>query len=276
MTNAKNATHEMNTVILGGAGKTGRRVAERLARKGVPNRLASRSTPVPFDWQDDTTWEAAIAGARAAYLTYYPDLAVPGAAEQVRRLSNLAVDAGVERLVLLAGRGEPQVRPAEDGVRESGAAFTILECAFFNQNFDEGWVQPVSDVIAFPGGDTLEPFIDCDDIADVVVEALTDPRHDGHTYELTGPRTLSFGEAVETLARASGRPLRYQAVSLDEYGEMLSDALPPHEVKFFLELFGWLMDGHNAHTTDDVRRVLGRAPKDFRSYARDAAGALVG
>jgi uncharacterized protein YbjT (DUF2867 family) len=260
------------TVILGGAGKTGRRVAERLARKGRPSRLASRSTAIPFDWEDEATWEATLAGAGAAYLTYYPDLAIPGAAERVRRLSRLAVDSGVERLVLLAGRGEPQVQPAEDAVRESGAAFTILECAFFNQNFDEGWVQPVGDVIAFPGGSTLEPFVDCDDIADVAVEAFTDPRHDGRTYELTGPRALSFGEAVETLARASGRPLRYAAVSLEAYGEMLRDALPPHEVKFFLDLFGWLMDGHNSFTTNDVRRVLGREPKDFRDYARDAAG----
>jgi len=267
-------TNSTTTVILGGAGKTGRRVADRLARKGVPSRLASRSTAIPFDWNDESTWEAAVAGASAVYVTYYPDLAVPLAAGNVRRLAGLAADSGVGKLVLLAGRGEPQVHPAEEAIRESGVAFTILECAFFNQNFDEGWVQPVDDVIAFPGGSTLEPFIDCDDIADVAVEALTDPRHDGKTYELTGPRTLSFGEAVETLARASGRPLRYGAVSLEEYGEALSNALQPDEVKFFLELFGWLMDGHNAFTTDGVRRVLGREPKDFRDYAREAAGAF--
>lgn len=263
------------TVILGGAGKTGRRVAARLAAKGLPSRLASRSSATPFDWSDENTWEAAIAGARAVYVTYYPDLAVPGAAEDVRRLARLAAETGVGRLVLLAGRGEPQVHPAEQAIRESGVPFTILECAFFDQNFDEGWVQPVEDVIAFPGGSTLEPFIDCDDIADVAVAALTDPRHDGQTYELTGPRAISFGEAVETLARASGRPLRYAPVSLEAYGEMLSEALPPDQVKFFLELFGWLMDGHNAFTTDGVQRVLGREPKDFRDYARNAARGLV-
>lgn len=268
MTNSNSNT----TVILGGAGKTGRRVADRLAAKGLASRLASRSTAIPFDWNDENTWEAAVAGAGAVYLTYYPDLAVPGAAAHVQKLASLAADSGVGRLVLLAGRGEPQVHPAEDAVRESGVPFTILECAFFDQNFDEGWVQPVDDVIAFPGGTTLEPFIDCDDIADVAVEALTDARHDGQTYELTGPRLLTFGEAVETLAQASGRPLRYAAVSFEQYGELLSHDLPPDEVKFFLELFGWLMDGHNAFTTDGVKRVLGREPRDFRDYARAAAG----
>ena len=267
-------TDSKTTVILGGAGKTGRRVADRLAAKGLPSRLASRSSAVPFDWSDEQTWEPAIAGAGAVYVTYYPDLAVPGAADDVRRLTELAAGTGVGRLVLLAGRGEPQVHPAEEAVRESGVPFTILECAFFAQNFDEGWVRPVDDVIAFPGGSTLEPFIDCDDIAAVAVEALTDTRHDGRTYELTGPRAISFGEAVETLAQASGRPLRFAAVSLEEYGEMLSHALPPDEVKFFLELFGFLMDGHNAFTTDGVRQVLGREATDFRDYARRAARGL--
>jgi uncharacterized protein YbjT (DUF2867 family) len=265
-------TISKTTAILGGAGKTGRRVADRLTARGLPSRLASRSTAIPFDWQDESTWEAAIADAGALYLSYFPDLAVPGAAEHVRRLTALAADSGVGRLVLLAGRGEPQVRPAEDAVRECGVPFTILECAFFDQNFDEGWVQPVGDVIAFPGGSTPEPFIDCDDIADVAVEALTDPRHDGRTYELTGPRTLGFAEAVDTLARSSGRPLRYANVSLEEYGELLGRELPPDMVKFFLELFGSLMDGHNAYTTDDVRRVLGREPRDFADYARRVAG----
>lgn len=270
MTNASKTT-----LILGGAGKTGRRVADRLVAKGLPVRMASRSTEVPFDWNDEETWISALANVGAIYVTYYPDLAVPGAAEHVRKLTRCAVDSGVSRIVLLAGRGEPQVRPAEAAIRESGVEFTILECAFFCQNFDEGWVQPVDGVIAFPAGAVAEPFIDCEDIADVAVVALTEDGHVGKTYELTGPRLLTFSEAAEELAKAWDQPLRYMPVSGEQYAEMLAPHLPPAEVKFFVELFGWLLDGHNAHITDGVERALGRKARDFSEYARDAATAVL-
>lgn len=261
------------TVILGGNGKTGRRVAQRLAARGRPVRMASRSSEIPFDWSDEATWAPALAGAGALYVTYYPDLAVPGAADHVRAVSRLAVEAGVRRIVLLAGRGEPQVHPAERAVRDCGVDYTILECAFFAQNFDEGLLRPVDGVVVFPARDVREPFIDCDDIADVAVAALTERGHDGKTYELTGPRALTFGEATAMMAAASGRPLRYESVSFEAYGELLAPHMAAPEIAFFLDLFRALLDGHNASPTDDVARVLGRPARDFGDYARDAAAA---
>lgn len=259
------------TVILGGTGKTGRRVAGRLEAMGRPVRAVSRSSAIPFDWNQPRTWAPALAGAEALYITYHPDLAVPGAAEHVRRVTRVAVDQGVERIVLLAGRGEPQVLPAEAAVREAGVAHTILECAFFDQNFDEGLLAPVNDTIYFVADTVAEPFVDCEDIADVAVAALTDPAHDGQTYELTGPRSLTFPEAVDALAEASGRPLRYVPVSFERYAEMLAPHLPADQIDFFIALFRWLIDGHNAPTADGVERALGRAARDFTAYARDAA-----
>src|SRR5437762_10655025 len=114
--NTTQANTTQTTLILGGAGKTGRRVAQRLTARGLPVRMASRSSEVPFDWNDERTWRGALVGVDAAYITYYPDISVPGAAEQVRRLSRLAVERGVRKLVLLAGRGEPMVAPAEQAV----------------------------------------------------------------------------------------------------------------------------------------------------------------
>ncbi len=257
-----------NTVILGGNGKTGRRVAERLQVRGETVRLASRSSAIPFDWQDQATWEPALAGARALYLTYYPDLALPGAADEVGQLSRLAARRGVEHIVLLAGRGEPQVHPAEDAVRNSGAAFTILECAFFNQNFNEGLLAPQDGIIAFPAGAVTEPFIDCDDIADVAVAALTDQKHAGKTYELTGPGLLSFAEATAILGSAWEQPLRYQQLSYEEYGQLMTGVLPPPAIDFFLSLFRTLLDGHNAHTTDTVEQILGRPASRFEDFAQ--------
>lgn len=259
------------TVIVGGTGKTGRRVADRLAAKNLPHRAVSRSSAVPFDWKDETTWDAALAGARNLYITYYPDLAVPGAAEDVRRLSARAVASGVQHIVLLAGRGEPQVHPAEEAVRASGATWTIFECAFFNQNFTEGVLATQDGKLVFPGGDVAEPFIDCDDIADCVVEALTDPAHQNQTYELTGPRALTFAQAAAALSEATGEPVVYVPVSFEAYAEVLGEHMPPPVVAFFIDLFRFLMDGHNSHTTDGVQRVLGRPARDFRAHARSAA-----
>ena len=237
------------TVVVGGRGKTGRRVVERLRAKGLPVRPVSPSAAIPFDWEDEASWGPALRGAEALYLTYYPDLAVPGAAEHVRRLSARAVAEGVRHIVLLAGRGEPQVHPAEDAVRASGASWTILECAFFMQNFDEGLLAPQGDTIAFPAGGVREPFIDCDDIADVAVAALTDPAaHAGQTYELTGPRLLTFGEATEHLARATGRPLRYLPVSFEQYWQH-ETAKVDHEMKLVCEDLWQLANGEAASIT---------------------------
>src|SRR6188768_2480807 len=206
-------SNQKSTLVVGGLGKTGRRVAERLRRAGVPVRLGSRSSAPAFDWNDEKTWPRALDGVRAAYVTYHPDLALPGAAHQVRRFAAEAVQSGVEQLVLLSGRGEPRVLPAERAIIESGARYTLLRCAFFAQNFSEGALTPVGDEIVFPAVSGTEPFVDADDIADVAVEALVSERHDGRSYDLTGPRLMSFADAAHELSRASGRPIRYVPVS---------------------------------------------------------------
>jgi uncharacterized protein YbjT (DUF2867 family) len=207
------------TLVLGGTGKTGRRVVKRLIAQGVPTRVGSRSGEPPFDWEDRSTWAPVLEGVRSAYVSYYPDLAAPDATEAVGSFAELAVKSGVPRLVLLAGRGEPEAERAEDAVRESGAELTIVRSTWFAQNFSEDyWVEGIrSGELALPAGDVPEPFVDAEDIADVAVAALTDDRHIGELYELTGPRLLSFAEAVGEIAQAAGRDIRYVPVSLEEF-----------------------------------------------------------
>lgn len=266
-------TKQLETLLIGGAGKTGRRVEARLRERGVPVRMASRSSAARFDWADESTWEPALGDARAVYITVYPDLAAPWAAERVGKLARLATARGAERLVLLSGRGEHQVWPAERAVREAGAAFTIVRCAFFCQNFSEGaFVEGIlGGELAFPAGEVREPFVDADDIADVVTAALTDERHAGQIYELTGPRLLSFGDATAEISRVSGRSVRYTPISGAAYQEMLAPYLPRDEAAFLVELFGTLLDGHNSLLADGVQRALDRRPRDFADYARGAA-----
>jgi uncharacterized protein YbjT (DUF2867 family) len=259
--------------VIGAGGKTGRRVADRLVAAGVRVRPASRSGETRFDWEDRATWAPALDGADAAYITYYPDLAFPGAADIVGSFADLAVTNGVRRLVLLSGRGEEGARQAEVRVQESGADWTIVRCAFFNQNFSETFVEAVRHgMLAMPGGDTAEPFLDADDIADVVVAALTDDRHIGRLYELTGPRLLTLTQAAAELSSAVGRGVRYVPVTAQEYAsELVTHGLPEEEAVPIAELIAEVLDGRNSHLTDGVQRALGRPPRDFADYARDTA-----
>ncbi|MDA4629700.1 NmrA family transcriptional regulator, partial [Escherichia coli] len=175
-------------LIVGGTGKTGRRVAERLTARNLPVRIGSRSGNPAFDWEDRNTWLPALNGVKAAYITYYPDLAIPGATETVEAFARLAVDNGVKRLVLLSGRGEHEAQRADKAFQQSGADWTIVRASWFAQNFSENVMLAsiLAGELALPVGDVGEPFIDANDIADVVAAALTDDRHIGELYEVTG------------------------------------------------------------------------------------------
>jgi uncharacterized protein YbjT (DUF2867 family) len=267
-------TDTQETLVLGGTGKTGRRVVQRLRARGVPTRIGSRSGEPRFDWEDRSTWPPVLEGVRSAFVSYYPDLALPGAVETVGSFAELAVESGVPRLVLLAGRGEPEAEQAEHAVRESGADLTIVRSTWFAQNFSEDyWVDGIrGGELALPAGDVPEPFVDADDIADVAVAALTDDRHIGEVYELTGPRLLSFADAVDEIAEAVGRDIHYVPISLDDFAAAAAVQDAPAEIiELLTRLFGEVLDGRNAHLTDGVQRALGREPRDFSEYARDAA-----
>jgi uncharacterized protein YbjT (DUF2867 family) len=262
------------TLVLGGTGKTGRRVSQRLAARGLPTRIGSRSGTPPFDWEDRATWAPALQDVGPVYVSYYPDLAVPGAVETVGSFAELAVENGVPRLVLLAGRGEPEAELAEQAVRDSGAELTIVRSTWFAQNFSEDYMLDyvLRGEVALPAGDVPEPFVDADDIADVAVAALTEDGHEGQLYELTGPRLLTFAEAVDEIATASGREIRYVPVSLEEHAAAAAEQGVPGEfIDLLTYLFGEVLDGRNAHLTDGVQRALGRGPRDFSEFARDAA-----
>jgi len=261
-------------LVLGGKGKTGRRVVERLNRLDREVRIASRSTVPSFDWNDRQNWADVLQGVGAVYITYQPDLAVPGAVEAVRHLVELALEAGVNRLVLLSGRGEEEAQRAEQVLRDSNADWTIVRAGWFAQNFSENFLMDgvLTGQVVLPAIVAKEAFVDADDIADVVVEALMDDRHIGELYEVTGSRLMTFGEAVNEISLACGRDIKFTEVSHEEYKELLiSHHLPDDLVWLIMYLFTTVMDGRNEHLNDGIQRALGRAPKDFSDYARDVA-----
>jgi uncharacterized protein YbjT (DUF2867 family) len=269
----KNAQQKGTTLVLGGTSKTGRRVVHRLERRGLPVRVGTRSGEPPFDWEDRSTWAPVLDGVGSAYISHYLD-ALPGAAETVGSFAELAVANGVRRQVLLSGRGEPEAERVEAAVRDSGAELTILRSTWFAQNFSEGAFLDfvLAGEVTLPAGDTPEPFVDVDDIADVAVAALTEEGHAGEIYELTSPRLLTFEEAVGEIARAANRKIRYVPVSMPEFESLLAEQEVPAEYVWLLTyLFTEVLDGRNAHLTDGVQRALGREPRDFADYVRDAA-----
>lgn len=262
-------------LVIGATGKTGRRLVEKLTVSGHRVRAASRFSSTHFDWDQPATWEPALSETRAVYICYFPDLAFPGAAASVAAFIDLALTCGVSRLVLLSGRGEAGAREAELHLQGSGADWTILRCAFFNQNFDEVFLGAIRHgQIAAPGARTPEPFLDADDIAEVAHAALTDDRHIGHLYDLTGPRLLTFADAAAEISTATGRTIGYRSISPIEFAtDLVTAGYTPEEATPIAELFAEVLDGRNAHLTDGVQQALGRAPTDFTHYAQTTAAA---
>ncbi|MDF3131077.1 NAD(P)H-binding protein [Kiritimatiellaeota bacterium B1221] len=261
-------------LIIGGNGKTGSRVLARLHAKGIPARNGSRSSTPAFDWNRAETWAPALHNVDAVYITYHPDLTMPAAPGHIQAFVETAVKAGVTHLVLLSGRGEAEARRCEKIVQASGVDWTIARCSFFNQNYSEAFLRDavMQGTLALPVGDVLEPYVDAEDIADVVTAALSEPGHEGQIYELTGPRLLHMNDIAAEISRATGRPLVYQPIRFDQFREGLAqEGLPPDLVDLFVFLFREVMDGRNASVQDGVQRALGRAPRDFSEYARATA-----
>ena len=277
MTNTSPTNHTASprpVLVLGGTGKTGRRIVDRLRALDVPVRIGSRSAQPSFDWDDESTWTPALEGVGAVYLSYYPDLAAPGATDVIGALAGVAVAAGVEHLVLLSGRGEDEAQACERLIQHAGVDWTILRASWFSQNFSESYLLDavLRDEVVVPAGDVPEPFVDADDIADVAVAAFTEDGHTGQLYELTGPRMLTFEEATAEIAKAVDREIAFVPVSPADYAAALTaEGVPSDVIDLVLYLFTTVLDGRNASIADGVQRALGREPRDFYDYAWDTA-----
>ena len=264
-----------NILVIGATGKTGRKVVAGLRKRNQNVRLGARSSQPAFDWDNRSTWTKALEGMEKVYVVYYPDLAVPGAYEAIKELTQKAKDAGVKKIVLLSGKGEKEAERCEQLVAQSGMDYTLVRASWFNQNFSESFLlDPIlAGHVALPMPDAKIPFVDTTDIADVVVEALLNDDHNGMTYEVTGPRLLSFKDIVDEIALATNRNIQYEAVSLEQYNGMMKAAgLPSDYIWLFDYLFREVLGNpHNHVVSKDVNKILGRNATDFRQYAKEMA-----
>ncbi|PTT17980.1 NmrA family transcriptional regulator [Flavobacterium sp. HMWF030] len=262
-------------LVLGSNGKTGRRVVERLGKiENIEIRLGSRNEKIPFDWEEPETWKAVLQNIDSVYITFQPDLAIPSAVNIIQKFTNLATKLGVKKMVLLSGRGEKEAQLCEEIVKQNAQNWTIVRASWFNQNFSESFfLEPIlAGIVALPRAKALEPFTDADDIADVVTTSLLEDKHNGQTYELTGPELLTFEQAINEIAVASGRNITFQSLTLDEYIQMLKEYQVPEDHIWLINyLFEQVLDGRNSHITLDIEKVLGRKAKDFAAYAKETA-----
>jgi uncharacterized protein YbjT (DUF2867 family) len=276
MKSKTNSVKESNgiTLVLGGTGKTGRRVADRLQARGIETRIASRSASPSFDWNDSSNWEAVLDGVTAAYISYAPDLAIPGATDAIRRFVDLAESSDVRRLVLLSGRGEQEAQACEQIIQASNTEWTIVRASWFMQNFSEGEFLAMvqNGAITLPASNTPEPFIDVNDIADVAVAALTEEGHACEVYEVTGPRLMTFTELAQEISDSTGRDVQFIKIPRADFNQAIINSGAPGEITWLLNyLFETVLDGRNASLSDGVQRALGREPADFRDFAHRIA-----
>lgn len=274
---------EHSILVTGATGKSGRRVVSRLRAAGLSVRAASRNGEHVFDWTDRGTWDAALEGVRSVYIVQMDGTKL------VRPFVERAVRHGVRRLVLASGRGidDPDyakdsggvregVLDSEAAVRESGLEWTISRPGWFAQNFSEGFFADGirAGELRLPAGDGAAGFVDAEDIAAVVVAALTDDRHAGRIYELSGPRAVTLAEAVTTISEATGRDIRYVPLSVEEYvAELVRQGVPPADARAFADVVEPLGKGTDAYVSDGVQRALGRPPRTFAEFARSTAAA---
>ncbi|SNY92319.1 NAD(P)H-binding protein [Flagellimonas pacifica] len=266
---------KQNILVLGGTGKTGRRIVQKLNERGHHVRIGSRGENPAFDWDDPETWGRALKDMQSVYISFQPDLAVPGALEAIEGLVKEAKRMGVQKLVLLSGKGEREAELCEQVVINSGLDYTIVRASWFNQNFSESFfLEPIqAGIVALPQADVKVPYVDADDIAEVAVEALTDDKHNGNIYELTGPKFLTFREVIAEIAQATGREITFTAIALPAYAKMLKDHGVPEDYIWLINYLFTEVLGNEANQiiTQDIEKVLGRKPKDFSTYVKETA-----
>jgi uncharacterized protein YbjT (DUF2867 family) len=275
MTNANaNANAEIEKVlVIGATGKTGSRVYQLLCEK-LPKqqvKAASRHSENYFDWHDSASWSGALDGVSHVYLTYSPDLAAPASAKHIQDFCDLANALNVKHVTLLSGRGEPAAQACEDILIHSGLNWTVVRASWFNQNFSDGFFKSFIDAgqISLPVESVREPFIDVDDIAEIVVQSIIDPKHRNKLYEVTGPELLTFDDIAREFSNILGKSVKFSWISQAEFASTMSAAQVPDEVTALLNfLFTEVLDGRNEYLADGVEQALGRKPRSFSDFIK--------
>jgi len=229
---------------------------------------------------DTAAVTAALDGVDAVFLVLVGDVET-----EVRGFTAaLSAAAAPPRVVLLSSssvvhpvphRIAEEHRAAETAVAAATARWTFLRPGPFHSNalWWTGSVRGTGTVRCLVGNRPGAP-IDPDDVAAVAVRALTEDGHDGLAYELTGPQTLTSGDQVRILARAAGRPIRFEVAAAEQAVAVFTAAgsdpvaaegnvaaLRSREVPW-------------GRPNGTAERLLGRPPRPFHAWAAEHAAAF--
>lgn len=262
-------------LILGGTGKVGLRVARVLERDGHTVRAVSRSTRPRFAWQDSSTWGPALRDVDGVFVVG------PGSATDWSPLLadflGSASATGVRHAVLLSARGvefrpDGTVARAEEALRTGPLPWTILRPTHFAQNFTEAMFTPVAGQVIAPVGDSAEPFIDVEDVAEVAAHVLAKGVAVGEALDLSGPAAITFEQATRILSDVTGQEIVFRDQTDEDHVAALRAAGTPEEyVRWRMAMLGGIRSGADAYLSDGVSRVLNRPATEFGTWARREA-----
>lgn len=274
-------------LVTGATGNTGVPVVAGLRDRGHRVWAASRHPDpadpdaVAFDWTDGATFAAALDGVRAVYLVAPVEATDP--VPMVRPFLELAAARGVRRVVSLRSsaveRGEPGLGEIHDLVATLFPEATVLRPSWFMQNFIGNHplaesIRRTREIVTATGEGRLG-FIDAADIAATAVAALTAAHPVGEDLVLTGPESLSYGDAVGIVSEVLGEPVRHVDVSTAALAGRLAAAGCPAEFAAMLAaLDERIRAGEQDFVTATVRDVTGRAPVALRDFLAEHASPL--
>jgi len=228
--------------VTGATGNIGRMVVDELLALGADDVRALTVDParaaLPAGVEvvrgflgRPATLPAAYANVDVLYLAPH----LPTAAEACR----LAAEAGIGRIVDLAGPKGGIWQAIEDAVEACGVPFTHLEPGEFMSNATL-WARQIKtgDEVRDTCGDAVNAPIAQEDVAAVAARVLLSDSHAGRSYELTGPEALSRRQKVELIGQALGRELHYVELPRDEAIEELAQDMGDHAA--------WYVDGQEA------------------------------
>ena len=281
-------------LVTGATGNTGRAIVDALARRGAPVRAMVRAEAdraklpagvpaVVADFDDLASIAAALEGADRAYLVTPSS---ERAEEQQRRFADLAAKAGLRHLVVLSQLASDEHSPVrflryhaavEQDIRDLGIPYTFLRPNLFFQGL-LAFAGTISSQGRFyaPIGDATISAIDVRDIADVAAVTLTEAGHEGATYTLTGPASITHTQIAAALTAALGRDVTFTDVPPEAFADSLRGILPPWQVDGLLEDYAHYRRGEAASVSSAVAEITGRPPRDIQQFARDYAPAFKG
>lgn len=276
-------------LVTGAPGNVGTPLVSELLTRGASVRVAAWDAEAAraafgdavevarFDFTDEATY-AAFDDVDAMFLLRPPQIS------DVRRTIGPALaaaeGAGVRHVVFLSIQGaerNPVVphRRIEDVLRASGMTWTFVRAAYFMQNLSTTHAPDIRrrDEIYVPAGrNSRTAHVDARDVAAVAAVALTEPGHEGRAYVPTGPAALTYDECAEILSDVLGRPIRYADPTPWHYWRrMARRGVPATMIAVTIGIYTAARFGLAAGLTDDVERLVGRPPTDFRRFSEDHA-----